>query len=189
MKPNDAFLSCSSDDDAPEAVSMSTTKLSMVEQMKREKQATLLLKEKRRTADQSRKELAEVKKKQIEAAMADFVNKAAADKNSRDYQQQQETKVIKFESEDEDEAKSESQLPDGSKVVLLNEPTSLLNKRISCNRTAILKTKQKLVSNPCIERVSVSSKMGRKRKSFTPVAMVGRENVTNKTFRLSSFSL
>jgi hypothetical protein len=189
MKPEDTFLSCSSDDDAPEAISMSTTKSSIVEQMKREKQATLSIKEKRRAVDQSRREQAEAKKKQIEAAMADFVNKAAADKNSRDLKQQQETKVIKFESEDEEEAESESHLPDGSKIILLNEPTSLLTKRISGNRTAMLKTKQRLATNPLIKRVAVSSKVNKKRTSAPPVAMVGRENVGNKNFRLSSFSL
>lgn len=187
MKPEDTFTS---DDEAPEAVSISTTKKSMVEQMKREKQAKLSVKEKRKASDQVKRDQADAKKKQIEAAMADFVTKASADKINRDAARQ-ETKVIKFESEDEEEEQEYGTiLPDGSKIVLLNEPTSLLTRRVSENRAAMLKTRQKLAANPHIKRMPVSNKVNKKRKQqVSGIAMIGREGVNNKAYKMSTFSL
>lgn len=154
----------SDSDDAPEAVSISTSRSTAIDQIKKERSAVMEAKSKRKAGEDQRKAELEAKKAKIQAAMAQFIS-TTKNESKESVVEPVETsedvspKLIKFDSEDE-EVEDEI-LPSGAKLVVLDKPQNKLDKEILKNRKRLARSKRQLQANPNIKRVPISEALKR----------------------------
>ncbi len=160
-----------SDDDAPEAVSLSTTRQETLERFKKERNVHRDAKEKKRAASEQRIADLEAKKAKIKAAMAQFVTEVQPE-CKKEVEEIAETKVIKFESDVEAESEDEAVLEDGSRVVVLGQDKNLVTRRMIKNKAVLKRSKYEMMKGTgLVQRVTSQQEHSRisKRKTLAKI--------------------
>lgn len=165
--PRDAVLS--SDDDAPEAVSMATGRAQELEQRRQHRAAGEAVRERRRAADVARKA-------QVQAALAEVLAAAAGSPEAAVAERPAavETKTIKFADEEEAKEPEQHVLPDGSRVVLLGRVPGAATKELRRARKRLDAAKHRLLGNTAVPRISAAAGLHRRRARVAVEAEPGR---------------